>query len=120
MAFVLGNGATVTIGATTYSDAVAIGIPGKEAAKIDVTNLGSTQVEYIITSIFDQPEIAVTVPLGTFPSISDTPVAFDVTANGGSLTGSNVYCKVIGVLPAPVEVNGKLTMEIKLQPCPAP
>lgn len=118
----IANGATVKIGATTWEDATVIGIPGNTVEKIEITTLGSTRKEYTVSDMPDGTEISVTVPFtGTYPALS-TPsggaVACEITLPKISKTIS-FDALVLEVAPSAAEIDGKLMMEIKLQPIEA-
>lgn len=119
----LANGATVTIGGTTWEDATSIGIPGNMVELVDITNLGSTRKEYTPSDMPDGDEITVTVPFaGTYPAVSvageaakSCSIALPKLSKTISFTAF-----VTKVTPASAEPDGKLSIEITLKPVTAP
>lgn len=118
----LGNGATVTIGATTWEDALSIDLPGNMVELVDITNLGSTRKEYTPSDMPDSDDIVITVPyVGTVIAVSaagEAPVACSVLLPKINKTVSFSAFKT-KIQPAKVEVDGKLSQDITLKPTTA-
>lgn len=115
----LANAATITIGATLYDNATIIGIPQEEGELVDITTLGSSRREFLLSDIMDSPEIEVLVPyVGAAETVSETPVS--CTLSLPKISKSLAFTAIITKsAPQPAEVNGKLQLQITLKPTTA-
>lgn len=115
----LAGAAKIAIGATTYEDATIIGIPAEMMELVDITTLGSSRREYLGSDIMDSDEITVTVPYaGVAETVSSTGVSCVITLP--TITKVLTFTAFITKsAPQPVEVGGKMLLEITLKPTTA-
>ena len=115
----LANGATVAIGATTYEDAVIVGVPSEVGELVDITTLGSSRREYLLSDIMDSDEITIMLPYtGQAETVSTTAVTCVIVLP--KITKTLTFTALIMKwAPQPAEVNGKLMLEITLKPTTA-
>ena len=119
----IANGATITIGATTYEDCTIIGVPGQERELIDITTLGSTRREYAASDMIDSPEFDVVMPYAGAPittSATAESITVTLTKLGGSVDAHAFTGFIRSAVPEPAEVDGKLMYRLRIKPVTAP
>jgi hypothetical protein len=113
----LANGATVTIGATTYEDAISIGLPSNKAELIELTTLGSTRKEFV-TGVQDSDGISVTLPFGaTIPAIGSTTVSISLPTLSKTVSFTGI---VEGYAGGGLENGKPVELTVSIKPTTAP
>ena len=115
----IANGSKIQIGATTYEDAVEIGIPSSVVELIDITTLGSSRKEWVASDFVDSGEISVTLPsTGTNLTVGGAAASCVITLS--KLTKTLTFSAIIVAdEPTPAGLDGKLGRVVRLKPTTA-